>query len=331
MTLMTRRSFLQYTTANAASFLIGDDFWNEPSSSCVVAPTNPLAYFMDHTSVPPLFSDQIFLGYRAIPFQEQAKRLPDDLLVGSYGMYVGVRSDGLRSKLELVKTAICGTDAIDQTIVAAPLTGAYAAKSEELIKKQQISLERLKDFTYDQRVEEIIKILTNSFRDVLFQDRTGEDSVLSKTYPVLRTDNTGLCRDFALTRYAVAKTLGVKDDHLCIVGYLNKDPQMSAHTNVAVYNPGRKVWTIIEGTGRSSDQAFGPTITYENEAQSWQAVKGDYDNLVPVIGITSKGLFLFDSVDYTNPANYAVFKPRLPLPTIGDKAHVIGNKSEFKP
>ncbi len=328
---LTRRSFLQYTTANALSFFIGDDFWNEPSSSCVVAPTNPLAYFMDHTSVPPLFSDQIFLGYRAIPFQEHAMRLQDDFLVESYGMYVGVRSDGLRSKLELVKTSICGTDAIDQTIVASPLAGAYAAKSEELIKKHQISREKLKDFPYDQRVEEVIKILTNSFRDVLFQDRASEDSVFAKTYPVLRTDNTGLCRDFALTRYAVAKTLGVKDDHLCIVAYLDKDPRMSAHTNIAVYNPGRKVWTVIEGTGRSADQAFGPTVTFENEAQSWEAVKGDYDHLVPVIGITAKGVFLFDSIDHQNSKTYAVFKPRLPLPKIGDKAHVIGNKAEFKP
>lgn len=321
-----RRSFFKLSAATAASLALGaTPLWAQ--EECVTTSVNIIDYLIANTSIPATLSGQIFLGYRPIPFHAAAKRLPDDFLFSSYGLYVGARADGFTSGLELVKKQICGTTFWDHEIVASSLSGAYAAKRDEIVAKREASLQKRSASPYDRNVEEIIKILVLSFRDVLYQNRP-EDKILSKTYPVLRTDNTGLCRDFALTRYTLAKGLGVKDEHLCMISYLNRKEKGAAHANVAVYNPARKVWTIVDGTGRLPEQSLGPTVAYENERQSWAAVKNQCQDQIPVIGIHAGGVFLFDSIDYKNASRLAAIKPRLPLHKIGTKANIIGTTPE---
>ncbi|NCC02695.1 MAG: hypothetical protein EOM37_01405 [Proteobacteria bacterium] len=193
--MIDRRLFMKIAAAGLCSLalmerkLLADD--------CVPPTEDLVDYFISQSTIPDCLSDQIFLGFHAVKFHAKARRLPLDFLFMNYGLLAGTRVDGIRSRLKLVKRKICGREDFDYEIVAGPLDGLYSAKSEQTLINNQQTIKRMASLPYGDRVNEIIKILVVSFRDVLFKEQQSE--VLPKTFPVLRVDNTGICRDFALT------------------------------------------------------------------------------------------------------------------------------------
>lgn len=150
--------------------------------------------------------------------------------------------------------------------------------------------------SYPEIVNSAVNILLNSFRDVNYKfapDLLG----IPKTLVQLLSEGYGDCKDFALSRYMLARELGVRPEHLMIVVYSpkSKDLGLQSHANVAIFSPAMNDWVVIDGTGRNPDvEQNGMTFAYRNDTRIVPPMP--YDQLVPTIGITHKGVFEFDSL-----------------------------------
>lgn len=144
-----------------------------------------------------------------------------------------------------------------------------------------------------------INTLMASLRDV---DYIAHEDFLGmpKTLLQLLKDKSGDCKDFALSRYMLARAFGIKDEHLMIVTYTSAtSPGTVGHANLAIYHPATKSWFTIDGTGREpARQEAGLTIVFENS----DATQSHYNHLVPTLGITNHGVFEFNSVQNIKPS-----------------------------
>lgn len=194
-----------------------------------------------------------------------------------------------------------------ETVDAPP---EYSPEIEELMK---VISRAIKDPDLQQNeifaANFAINTLIASLRDldyIAHEDFLG----IPKTLLQLLKDKSGDCKDFALSRYMLARAFGIKDEHLMIVIYTSAtSPGTGGHANLAIYHPATKSWFTIDGTGREpATQEAGLTIVFENS----DATRNHYNHLVPTLGITNQGVFEFDSVKNIKPSPEGITYDVLP-------------------
>jgi len=250
--------------------------------------------------LPSSISNQVFQGYRAVSISKVIEKIPTNTAKAAYNLMVGTSIGDEATCLRFRSHPVCGRPGmLDIVTEKEPVPAEYRDVAADLTAKK-LKIRDTLPKAYDERVVAVIDVLANAFRSVDFVPHTDWED-LPKTAAVLRGSGLGDCKDFALSRYILARQLGVKPQHIFVACYLREKD--TGHANLALYNPARQVWTVVEGTGRNQKdgEQLGQTYYYENNKASWDVVKPLLPSYIPVMAVSDGKIWGFDSMERYNP------------------------------
>lgn len=191
-----------------------------------------------------------------------------------------------------------------------------SVSEQEHVQRLKIAFEELRDRFHNMpeqdRFYNIVEVISSSLRDTRYLDEGLGNTDPLKTLPQLFSDGLGDCEDFAFGRYTIARELGLNPDHMALMIYGHRDVNIG-HCNLAVFDPYKNTWLVIDGTGRTDKQALGSTTIYENSQVIMNIFRknGSYKaGMVPYCAVTHKGIATFDCHDQDGQ-----WKSAQPIPT----------------
>lgn len=318
--MTTRRGLLAAGVAGLFGLRAAPVMSDSGSDPCARPPSvHPEIFFRRSFHLPQAMQDIVFWGYKPNP---EAPR--DEKILRRYGVMLlnykaaMERDNAIDLKVETVEKNECG-----QIFISADLVPLSPPEQEQRVRISSVTkafLDQIKEKSPEEQFEAKIVFLTASFRGVVYEMSTDWQTIPLSPGELLHA-RKGDCKDFAFSRYLLARELGMDPDHLQIVVYDSRNPDRPGHANLAVFNPHASTWIMIDGTGRHPWQEMGSVLSYENHPDVYDALAGNYivDDAVPFAGITNKGVYFFDSIEAYPDGQYPVFKNPLPIPHPGDR------------
>ena len=108
------------------------------------------------------------------------------------------------------------------------------------------------------KTDEVMKYLLNRLNHI----KTKEHNGAAKNLAQLMDDGFGDCKDFTISRFALADALEIPHDHLAIIIYVSED-RKTAHGNLSIYHPTRKNWFILDGNGSDDWEERGAAFAVD--------------------------------------------------------------------